>query len=193
MELTLFNQNIITNNELNKEITVIKNCITSYLTNGWEMAIALANIKDNELFESDFDNFNDFCELILNKSQAQVNRVINATHILYESQFELSKNYSVTQICELAPLGVELIDSMILNDLIDNSMTCKELRQIVKEQKSLEKPEEIEEDTDEITEENANITETEEHEEIDSLALWLSSCPYQLTDKQHQAILDLLN
>ena len=190
MELTIFNQNIITNNELNKEITVVKNCITSNLNNGWQMAIALANIKDNDLFEDDFENFNEFCELILNKSQAQVNRVINATHISIESKFDLSKNYTVTQICELAPLGIELIDELINIDLIDNTMTCRELREIVREQKSLEKSEEITEDKEETTEN----TETEEdNEELDNMALWLSSCPYQLSDKQYQAILEILN
>lgn len=186
MELTLFSQKIITNEELNKEIIVIKNCITSNLINGWEMAFALANVKDNDLFESDFENFNEFCELTLNKSQSQVNRVINATHISAESQFDLSKKYTVTQICELAPLGVELIDEMILNCLIDSTMKCKELRRIVKEQKALEKSEEITEDK-EIKEDK------EDNEELDCLAVWLSSCPYQLTDKQYQTILELLN
>lgn len=193
MELTLFNQNIITNKELNNEITVVKNCITSNLTNGWQMAIALANIKDNDLFEDDFENFNQFCELILNKSQAQVNRVINATHIVSESIFDLSKNYTVTQICELTPLGIELIDELINNDLIDNTMTCRELREIVREQKSLEKSEEITEDKEETTETTENTETEENNEELDNMALWLSSCPYQLSDKQYQAILEILN
>ena len=196
MEIAIYNQNIITSKELNSQITIVKNCIASNLTNGWTMAYALADIKDNDLYEDDFDSFNDFCELALNKSQAQVNRVINATHISLESQFDLSKNYTVTQICELAPLGVELIDDLINTDLIDNTMTCKELREVVRYQKSLEKSEEITEDKDE----NVDTTETtetrenrEDVEEIDSLALWLSSCPYQLSDKQYQAILEILN
>lgn len=192
MVLTLFNQNVITNNELNKEITVVKNCIASNLTNGWQMAMALASIKDNDLFEDDFESFNEFCELILNKSQAQVNRVINATHIASESHFDLSKNYTVTQICELAPLGIELIDELINNVLIDNTMTCKELREIVKARKTIEKSEEITEDK-EIAETTENTETIEDLEEIDNIALWLSSCPYQLSDEQYKSIMDILN
>ena len=135
MELIKVETKTLVNAELRDELTICNNLFANIGGNQKQIALSLGKVIANELYTADFDKLSDFLRYIgLNKSTAsQFKKFVEyTTEDLRESDF------SYSQIVEMFPLvdsGRFDSLSIAVTILIDfqESMTCREIREIVKE------------------------------------------------------------
>ena len=95
------------------------------------VAKALTNIKDNELWRDDFETFDD-CIAIFGIGRAQAYRVISAYKLKYSDEHGgRLENYTISQVAELGRLEIPIIVEVIDREEVIPSMTCKEIRDVV--------------------------------------------------------------
>lgn len=135
MELIKVETKTLVNAELRDELTICNNLFANIKGNQKQIALSLGKVIVNELYIADFNKLSDFLRYIgLNKSTAtQFKKFVEyTTDDLRES------NFSYSQIVEMFPLvdsgrwGSLSFDTTELID-IDDSMTCREIREIVKD------------------------------------------------------------
>lgn len=135
MELIKVETKTLSNAELREELTICNNLFANIKGNQKQIALSLGKVIVNELYTVDFVKLSDFLRYIgLNKSTAsQFKKFVEyTTEDLRESDF------SYSQIVEMFPLvdsGHYGLLSFDITELIgiDESMTCREIREIVKE------------------------------------------------------------
>lgn len=135
MELIKVETKTLVNAELKDELTICNNLFANIKGNQKQIALSLGKVIANELYTADFDKLSDFLRYIgLNKSTAsQFKKFVEyTTEDLRESDF------SYSQIVEMFPLvdcGKYHSLSLYTTEMfdIDESMTCREIREIVKD------------------------------------------------------------
>ena len=134
MELIKVETKTLVNAELRDELTICNNLFANIKGNQKQIASSLGKVIVNELYTADFDKLSDFLRYIgLNKSTAsQFKKFVEyTTEDLRESDF------SYSQIVEMFPLvdngyyGTLSIDVTKFLD-IEESMTCRDIRETVK-------------------------------------------------------------
>ena len=116
----------------------------------------------------------------------------------YAIECGIGNEFTVSQVLELTTLHFDEVKKLLNLDYVNESMTCADIRETVKdwktgiEQKESEESEESETFEAE-TEECEETGETEETEDITlSINDWLKECPVKLSKKQKDAIMSLL-
>lgn len=134
MELIKVETKSLVNAELREELTTCNNLFANIKGNQKEIAQSLGKVIVNELYTSDFDKLSDFLRYIgLNKSTAtQFKKFFG-----YTSYDLVESDFSYSQIVEMFPLvDCGRYDSLSLYTTemfdINESMTCREIREIVK-------------------------------------------------------------
>ena len=134
MELIKVETKTLVNAELRDELTICNNLFANIKGNQKQIAVSLGKIIVNELYTADFDKLSDFLRYIgLNKSTAtQFKKFVE-----YTSEELIASEFSYSQIVEMFPLvdcwhydSLSLYTPEMLG--IDESMTCREIREIVK-------------------------------------------------------------
>lgn len=135
MELIKVETKNLTNVELREELSICNNLFANIKGNQKQIAISLGKIIVGELYKSDFENLSDFLHYIgLNKSTAtQFKKFVE-----YTTEDLRDSDFSYSQIVEMFPLvdnGRYGSLSLDITELIDinESMTCREIREIVKD------------------------------------------------------------
>lgn len=175
MELIKVETKNLANAELREELSTCNNLFANIKGNQKQIAISLGKIIVGELYKSDFEKLSNFLRYIgLNKSTAtQFKKFVE-----YTSEDLIESNFSYSQIVEMFPLvDCEQCTSLSLNIVemfdINESMTCREIRDIVKyvitdEVEAIDSEAEAEAEAEvEVEAEEAEAEEAEAEESID--------------------------
>lgn len=165
------------NKQLARYTTQIEKLMNGVKKNMVEIAVRLATIKEEKLYEQDgFSDVFDYALKTFDYKKATVYKMIASANKYIEKTADGKgyqsilirdgEDYTVTQLMELN--GLEVEDAEHLNEVnkIDPSMTAKDIREVVKEFQSKKKQEEEPEEPEEEQQE-----EPEEPEEVDRTAL----------------------
>lgn len=135
MELIKVETKNLTNVELREELSICNNLFANIKGNQKQIAISLCKIIVGELYKSDFEKLSDFLRYIgLNKSTAsQFKKFVE-----YTSEDLVESDFSYSQIVEMFPLvdcGRHQYLTLYTTEMLDinESMTCREIREIVKD------------------------------------------------------------
>lgn len=135
MELIKVETKTLVNAELRDELTICNNLFANIKGNQKQIALSLGKVIVNELYTADFDKLSDFLRYIgLNKSTAsQFKKFVE-----YTSEDLVESDFSYSQIVEMFPLvdcGRHQYLTLYTTEMldIDVSMTCREIREIVKD------------------------------------------------------------
>ena len=152
MELIKVETKSLVNAELREELTTCNNLFANIKGNQKQIALSLGKVIVSELYTSDFNKLSDFLRYIgLNKSTAtQFKKFFEYTsYDLAESDF------SYSQIVEMFPLvdcgrydSLSLYTTEVLD--INESMTCREIREIVKDIINYDVESEVEAESEEV-------------------------------------------
>lgn len=162
MELIKVETKTLVNAELREELTICNNLFANIKGNQKQIALSLGKVIANELYTTDFDKLSDFLRYIgLNKSTASQFKKFYG----YTSYDLAESDFSYSQIVEMFPLvDCGRYDSLSLNTAemldINESMTCREIREIVKDFINYEV---------EVTETEVDEAETEVESELEDV------------------------
>ena len=135
MELIKVETKTLVNAELREELTICNNLFANIKGNQKQIALSLGKVIVNELYTVDFDKLSDFLRYIgLNKSTAsQFKKFVEyTTEDLRESDFSYSQIVEMFPLVDSGRYGLLSFDTPELLN-IDESMTCREIREIVKD------------------------------------------------------------
>ena len=135
MELIKVETKTLVNAELRDELTICNNLFANIKGNQKQIALSLGKVIVNELYTADFNKLSDFLRYIgLNKSTAtQFKKFVEyTTEDLKESDFSYSQIVEMFPLVDSGRYGSLSIDITELID-VDVSMTCREIREIVKD------------------------------------------------------------
>ena len=119
------------NKKLNSSMNAILDEYKRAQKGSENVAKALTNIKDNELWRDDFETFDD-CLAIFGIGRAQAYRVIASYKLKYNEEHDgRLDEYTLTQVAEIGRLEISLFCDVIDRGEITPSMTCKEIRDVV--------------------------------------------------------------
>lgn len=114
------------------------------------VAKALTEIKDGDLWQEDFETFEDAIA-VFNIGRAQAYRVIASYKLKHNEEIDgRLENFSLSQVAECGRLEISLMCDVIDREEITPAMTCASIREVVNAYKSpqLETAEEVTEDDD---------------------------------------------
>lgn len=175
------------NKKLNKEMDTIKKQIANAQKGSILVAKSLTEIKDGELWRDDFDTFDD-CIATFNIGRAQAYRVISAYKLKTSDEIDgRLENYNITQVQECARLDVSLMCDVIDRGEIKETMSCKDIRDVVDSYKKPALPvaDEVTDDTDETTDDTDETTD-------DTISVYLGKNEIILNDKDYNDLLKWL-
>lgn len=135
MELMKVETKEINNSELKRDLTILNEVFSGVRANQKQIASIIGHIISLEMYKDDFDKLSDFLSYIrLNKSTAsQFKKFVEyTTEDLRESDFSYSQIVEMFPLVDSGRYGSLSIDITELID-VNNSMTCREIREIVKE------------------------------------------------------------
>lgn len=166
MDIVL-NQNVTINDpDLKAVTTEIRKAGANVIGNTFKIAALIARVEDNELYVN--DGFVDVFDYVkqcfgLEKSSAY-NLIKVGREFIAEvesgktTKFETllthhDKDYSISQVFKMLPLGIEKAKELTADGVIDETMSCRQIEKIVKENtdgtsargKSKSEPETVEE------------------------------------------------
>lgn len=170
------------NSKLNTAFNGIVKQINAGQKASEKVARILKEIKDNELWAQDFNSFAD-CIATFGIGKAQAYRVINAIEV--KDDIEVLNDYTVSQVAELARLENDSIYTLVDTGRVTQTMTCKQIREVVDEWKIDgidEKPEEVTEESEEVTEEPEEVAEESEDEEPITMTIIFGDNEYKITE-----------
>ena len=129
-ELTVIQFNgVVSNVNLQKQLTKINNAIVKSQKSSWEVATAVNKILTDELYVDDFEKEQDFADF-LGMSRPNLNKMKRAVDL--KKNHELSNDWSLTKAFELLTIKDEEFDDFIESYAILPSMTVAEIRDCVK-------------------------------------------------------------
>lgn len=139
------------------------------------VAKALCDIKDKELWKDNFDSF-EKCIETFGIGKAQAYRVISAYKLKYDEEHDgRLVDYTLTQVAEIGRLSVSLFCDIIDRGEIAPTMSCKDIRAVVDSYKKTE-------DTDDTPNDDVVGEETPD-EENDGIIVEFNGKELPLTDK----------
>lgn len=146
MDIVVNNNIEITNPELKKVTSEIRKASANVIGNTFKIAYLISKVNSESLYES--DGFNDVFEYVktcfgLEKTSAY--NLIKVGDSFIESvkkgnatTFETllthgDKDYSISQVFKMLPLGIEKAKELTHDGVIDETMSCRQIERIVKE------------------------------------------------------------
>lgn len=136
----------ITNPELKKITTDIKKASANVIGNTFKIASLIATVEKDELYiEDGFDDVFDYvkqCFGLEKTSTYNLIRVgrdfIHAVESGKVTNFETllthgSRDYSISQVFKMLPLGIDKAKELTADGVIDETMSCRQIEKIVKE------------------------------------------------------------
>lgn len=177
MDLVL-NQNVTINNKELKTITAeIRKAGANVIGNTYKIAALIAHVNKTELYlEDGFVDTFDYVKQCFGLEKASAYNLIKVGEDFISGEGNKyatllthgDKDYSISQVVKMLPLGIEKAKELTADGVIDETMSCRAIEKIVKENtegtkargKSKTEPEP--EDTDE----DENTTPDEDEDEI---------------------------
>ena len=169
MELIKVETTTLVNAELRDELTICNNLFANIKGNQKQIALSLGKVIANELYTADFEKLSDFLRYIgLNKSTAsQFKKFVEyTTEDLRESAFSYSQIVEMFPLADNGfynPLSVSVTNFLEINE----SMPCREIREIVKDFINNDVEAEAEADAEAEDEAETEEAEAETEEVID--------------------------
>lgn len=142
MDLVL-NQNVTINNKELKTVTAeIRKAGANVIGNTYKIAALIAHVEKTELYlEDGFVDTFDYVKQCFGLEKASVYNLIkignefiekvgnNYTTLLTHGD----KDYSISQVVKMIPLGIEKAKELTADGVIDETMSCRAIEKIVKE------------------------------------------------------------
>ena len=129
--LVVSNKFEFSNKKLNSSMNAILDEYRRAQKGSENVAKALTNIKENELWRDDFETFDD-CIAIFGIGKAQAYRVIASYKLKYNEEHDgRLDDYTLTQVAEIGRLDISLFCDVIDRGEIAPTMSCKEIRAVV--------------------------------------------------------------
>lgn len=173
--LVVSNKFEFSNKKLNSSMNAILDEYKRAQKGSENVAKALTNIKENELWRDDFDTFDD-CIAIFGIGKAQAYRVIASYKLKYDEEHDgRLGDYTLTQVAEIGRLSISLFCDVIDRGEITPTMSCKEIRAVVDSYKKTD-------DVDDTPTDDVAGEETPEDVE-DGIIVMLNGKELPLTDK----------
>ena len=179
--LTIINQNFeLANKSL---VTQYKKLLTigkKLNKASFEIAEIIRKIKTEELWKDDFETFDESIKPFgFTKSHAD--RLIFGINFKDDVAVNVAPAildlFSMTQLIELSRLDAETVANLINDNVVDNTMTCAQLRKIVN---GIKNPVEENEETEEVKE----VEETDDIDENATVELNIVFGDYEYTLKE---------
>lgn len=163
------------NKSFNKSMNTILDEYKRAQKGSENVAKALCEIKDKELWKDDFDSF-EKCIETFGIGKAQAYRVISAYKLKYDEEHDgRLADYTLTQVAEIGRLSISLFCDVIDRGEITPTMSCKDIRAVVDSYKKTE-------DTDDTPNDDVVGEETPD-EENDGIIVEFNGKELPLTDK----------
>lgn len=174
MDLVLNQDVVINNKELKNITTEIRKSAANVIGNTYKIAALIAHVNKSELYlEDGFVDTFDYVKQCFGLEKASAYNLIKigedfiagggnkyATLLTHGD-----KDYSISQVIKMLPLGIDKAKELTADGVIDETMSCRQIEKIVKENtegtkargksKTEPEPEEIDEDTNEDEDEIA--------------------------------------
>ena len=142
MDLIL-NQNVtIYNAELKKITTEIREAGANVIGNTYKIAGLISEVDRNELYlEDGFVDVFDYVKQCFGLEKASAYNLIRVGTEFIEktgNNYETllthgKKDYSLTQVVKMLPLGIDKAKELTADGVIDENMSCRQIEKIVKE------------------------------------------------------------
>lgn len=177
MDLVLNQDVVINNKELKTITTEIRKSAANVIGNTYKIAALIAHVNKTELYlEDGFVDTFDYVKQCFGLEKASAYNLIKVGEDFISGEGNKyatllthgDKDYSISQVVKMLPLGIEKAKELTADGVIDETMSCRAIEKIVKENtegtkargKSKTDPEP--EDTDE----DENTTPDEDEDEI---------------------------
>ena len=146
MDIVL-NQNVsITNPELKKVTGEIRKASANVIGNTFKISALIARVDSEELFiEDGFADVFDYAKQCFGLEKASVYNLIRVGNDFISevkkgniTSFQTllthgDKDYSISQVFKMLPLGIEKAKELTSDGVIDENMSCRQIERIVKE------------------------------------------------------------
>lgn len=146
MDIVL-NQNVeIKNPELKKVTTEIRKASANVIGNTFKIASLIAHVNSNELYVEDgFNDVFDYTKKCFGLEKASAYNLIRVgENFITEvkkgniTSFETllthgDKDYSISQVFKMLPLGIDKAKELTADGVIDETMSCRQIEKIVKD------------------------------------------------------------
>lgn len=136
----------IGNPELKKVTTEIRKASANVIGNTFKISALLAKVANENLFiEDDFTDVFDYAKQCFGLEKTSTYNLIRTGNDFIEAvkrgnitSYETllthgEKDYSISQIFKMLPLGIEKAKELTADGVIDESMSCRQIEKIVKE------------------------------------------------------------
>ena len=193
MDIVINNNVAIKNPELKKITTEIKKASANVIGNTFKISALIAHVDENELYLE--DGFNDTFEYVKKCFGLEKASAYNLIRVGREFITEMengkgyetllthtNKDYSISQIFKMLPLGIDKARELTADGVIDETMSCRQIEKIVKDNtegtkargKSKSEPEET--TPEETTPEDEPATLVIEWEDLpENIIEWLTN------------------
>lgn len=143
----VLNQNVTINDPELKAVTnEIRKAGANVIGNTFKIAVLVAKVEDNEMYLADgFIDVFDYVKQCLGLEKTSAYNLIKAgREFITEiesgktTKFETilthgAKDYSISQVFKMLPLGIEKAKELTKDGVIDETMSCRQIEKIVKE------------------------------------------------------------
>ena len=140
-----------------------------------EIAQKLRLIKEDKKWKDDFNTFGEYCDQ-LGITDKYAYRIIDG--LTYKELDERLKIYTLSQCIELKRSNN--IDSLLDNDIVNNSMTCKRIREIVDAQLKATLDDNKEQDDETAETKNTESDDTDDTQ-LEEKVINVESTPVNMT------------
>ena len=143
----VLNQNVTINDPELKAVTnEIRKAGANVIGNTFKIAVLVAKVEDNEMYLADgFIDVFDYVKQCFGLEKTSAYNLIKAgREFITEiesgktTKFETilthgAKDYSISQVFKMLPLGIEKAKELTKDGVIDETMSCRQIEKIVKE------------------------------------------------------------
>lgn len=175
MDLVL-NQNVTINNKELKTITAeIRKAGANVIGNTYKIAALIAHVNKTELYlEDGFVDTFDYVKQCFGLEKASAYNLIKIGEDFISGEGNKyatllthgDKDYSISQVVKMLPLGIEKAKELTADGVIDETMSCRAIEKIVKENTEGTKARGKSKTEPEDTDEDENTTPHEDEDEI---------------------------
>lgn len=142
MDLVI-NQDVTINNaELKRITTEIRKAGANVIGNTYKISALIAHVNKSELYlEDGFVDVFDYVKQCFGLEKASAYNLIRVGEEFIEGEGNKyatllthgAKDYSISQVVKMLPLGIEKAQELTADGVIDETMSCRQIEKIVKE------------------------------------------------------------
>ena len=176
MDIVVNNTIEIESPELKKVTNDIRKASANVIGNTFKIAYLISKVNTEKLYEPEFDDVFSYTKNCFGLEKTSTYNLMRVGDNFIEAvshgkitSFETllthgDKDYSISQVFKMLPLGIDKAKELTANGVIDETMTCRQIEKIVKENTEGnsnrgQKKESGPEDNDNEPEDNDNETE----------------------------------